>query len=84
MIKVSVEVRGGTALSRATVRAESISEAVSITKERYPGHHVRVMFPIEPEEFFVEGPESAEQKHTKCNYSEEAFCSTAFDSQGGA
>jgi hypothetical protein len=83
MIRVSVEVRGGTALSRATVRAESISEAVSIAKGRYPGHQVRVMFPIEPEDFFVKGPESAEQKHTKSNHSEEALFSTAFDSQGG-
>ncbi len=81
MIRVSVEVRGGTAPSRATVQAESISEAVSITKERYPGHHVRVMFPIEPEDFFVEGPKSAEQRN---NHSEEALFSTAFDSQGGA
>jgi hypothetical protein len=62
MIRVSVEVREGTALSRATVQAESISEAVSVAKERYPGHHVRVTFPIEPEDFFVEGSESAEQK----------------------
>jgi hypothetical protein len=81
MIRVSMEVRGGTTLSRATVQAESISEAVSITKGRYPGHHVRVMFPIEPEDFFVEGPKSAEQKN---NHSEEALCSIAFDSQGGA
>ena len=84
MIRVSVEVCGGTALSKATVRAESISEAVSIAKGRYPGHQVRVMFPIEPEDYFVEGPKSAEQKHTKSNYSEEALFSTAFDSQGGA
>jgi hypothetical protein len=84
MMRVSVEVREGTALSKATVQAESIREAVSITKGRHPGHHVRVMFPIDPEDFFVGGPECAEQKHTKNNHSEEAFCSTAFDTQGGA
>jgi hypothetical protein len=39
------------------------------------------MFPIEPEDFFVEGPKSAEQRN---NHSEEALFSTAFDSQGGA
>jgi hypothetical protein len=56
MIRVSMEVREGTALSRATVQAESIREAVSITRERYPGRDVRVMFPIEAEEFFIVGP----------------------------
>ena len=56
MIKVSMEVREGTALSTATVEAESIREAVSITRRRYPGHDVRVMFPIDPEDFFIEGP----------------------------
>ena len=52
MIRVSVEVREGTALSRATVQAESIREAVSITSARHPGRDVRVMFPIDPESFF--------------------------------
>ncbi len=56
MIKVSMEVREGGALSRATVQAESIREAVSITRRRYPGRDVRVMFPIDAEEFFIEGP----------------------------
>jgi hypothetical protein len=56
MIKVSMEVREGAALSRATVQAESILEAVSITKRRCPGRDVRVMFPINPEDFFIEGP----------------------------
>ena len=56
MIKVSMEVREGATLSRATVEAESIREAVSITRERYPGRDVRVKFPIEAEDFFIEGP----------------------------
>jgi hypothetical protein len=56
MIKVSMEVREGAALSRATVQAESISEAVSITRGRYPGRDVRVIFPIDAEDFFIEGP----------------------------
>jgi hypothetical protein len=56
MIRVSMEVREGTALSRATVRAESIREAVSITRERYPGRDVRVIFPIDAEDFFIVGP----------------------------
>jgi hypothetical protein len=56
MIRVSMEVREGTALSTATIQAESIREAVSITRRRYPGREVRVMFPIDPEDFFMEGP----------------------------
>jgi hypothetical protein len=56
MIRVSMEVREGAARSRATVQAESIREAVSITRGRYPGRDVQVIFPIDPEEFFIEGP----------------------------
>ncbi len=54
MIKVSMEVREGATLSRATVEAESIREAVSITRGRYPGRDVRVIFPIDAEDFFIE------------------------------
>jgi hypothetical protein len=56
MIKVSMEVREGAALSIATVQAESIREAVSITRERYPGREVRVIFPIDAQDFFIECP----------------------------
>jgi hypothetical protein len=56
MIRVSMEVREGAALSRATVQAESIREAVSITKGYYPGRDVRVIFLIGAEDFFIEGP----------------------------
>jgi hypothetical protein len=56
MIKVSMEVREGATLSRATVEAESIREAVNITRRRYPGRDVRVMFPIDPETFFIDDP----------------------------
>ncbi len=55
MIRVSMEVREGAALSRTTVQAESIREAVSITRRRYPGRDVRVKFPIDSEDFFIEG-----------------------------
>ena len=56
MIRVSMEVREGAALSRSTVQAESIREAVTITRGRYPGRDVRVIFPIDAEDFFIEGP----------------------------
>jgi hypothetical protein len=56
MIRVSIEVREGAALSRTAVQAESIREAVSITRRRYPGRDVRVIFPIDPETFFIDDP----------------------------
>jgi hypothetical protein len=56
MIRVSMEVREGAALSRTTVQAESIREAVNITSRRYPGRDVRVMFPIDAEDFFIDSP----------------------------
>jgi hypothetical protein len=56
MIKVSVEVRSGTARFRVEVQAESIQRALSLVGARFPGRTYRVKFPIEPEGFFVEGP----------------------------
>jgi hypothetical protein len=53
MVRVCVEVCEGSARFRATVQAESISRAVSITKGRHPDRDVRVVFPIDPEEFFA-------------------------------
>ena len=41
------------------VRAESITRAISAVERRHPGCKVRVVFPIAPEEFFVEGPREA-------------------------
>jgi hypothetical protein len=57
MIKVALEVREGTAPFRVTVQAENIGQAVGTVKEHYPGHEVRVVFPIDSKEFFIEGPE---------------------------
>lgn len=57
MIKVSLEVREGVDLSRVAVQAESIGQAVSLVERRYPDREVRVVFPIDSEEFFSEGPE---------------------------
>jgi hypothetical protein len=38
------------------VSAESVRQAVSVMRERYPGRDVRVVFPISPEDFFLEDP----------------------------
>lgn len=56
MVKVSVEVRSGTARFRVGVQAQSIRRALSLLGGRYPQGEVRVAFPIEPEGFFVQEP----------------------------
>lgn len=53
MIEVSVEVIGGAARFRVTVRAESIERALEIVGERHPGRNVQLMFPLDPETFFA-------------------------------
>jgi hypothetical protein len=61
MIRVCVEVGAGTAPERVAVQAESIHEAVSTVRGRYPGREVQVVFPIDSEEFFIEGSERADE-----------------------
>jgi hypothetical protein len=62
MIKVSVEVREGAARFRVGVQADSINRAMSIMKRRHPDRDVRVVFPIDPERFFVGGPRESRAK----------------------
>ncbi len=59
MINISVEVDSGSARFGVTVRAESIREAADVVEARYPGCDARVVFPIDPEAFFVEGAAGA-------------------------
>jgi len=59
MVKVSVEVRSGAARFRVGVQAQSIRQALGVVGARYPHSEVRVIFPIEPEGFFVEGRAAA-------------------------
>jgi hypothetical protein len=56
MIKVSVEVRRGTARFRVGVQAESIRRALGVVGSRYPHGEVRLVFPVEPEGFFIREP----------------------------
>lgn len=58
MVKVSVEVRCGAARFRVGVQARNIREALGLVGGRHPGGEVRVVFPIEPEGFFVREPSS--------------------------
>jgi hypothetical protein len=53
MIKVLMEVETHATCLTVSVLAESLREAISTVKDCYPGDDVRVVFPINPEEFFV-------------------------------
>jgi hypothetical protein len=54
MVKVSIEVRNGTARFLVGVKANNIQQALSIVQTRYPEKVTTVKFPIDPEDFFVD------------------------------
>jgi hypothetical protein len=54
MVKVSIEVRNGTARFMVEVKAKNIQQALRIVQTRYPAGVATVKFPIDPEGFFVE------------------------------
>ena len=54
MIRISVEVRSGPARFRVMVQAQSIERALEIVARQNPGKECEVVFPIDPEKFFVE------------------------------
>lgn len=56
MVKVSIEVRNGSARFSVAVRSESIWRAMSIVGGRYPDDDLRAKFPIDPGGFFVNDP----------------------------
>jgi hypothetical protein len=56
MINVRVEVRNETRSFTVAVRSENLRQATQIARGLYPGSAVRVVFPIEPNGFFVVGP----------------------------
>lgn len=56
MIKVTLEVRSDTAHFRVGVRAEYIRGALSLVAGSHPYYKVAVVFPIEPDGFFVTDP----------------------------
>jgi hypothetical protein len=60
MVKVSIEVRNGAAHFRVGVRAKSIRRALGVVGARHPNGEVRLIFPIEPDGFFVNGSFGAE------------------------
>ena len=53
MIRVAVEIREGALTHRTRVIAPSIERALKIAGGGKPGRSVRLVFPIDPEAFFV-------------------------------
>jgi hypothetical protein len=53
MIRVTVEIRDGALTHRTRVSAPSIERALKIAGRGKPGRRVRLVFPIDPEAFFV-------------------------------
>lgn len=53
MIRVAVEIREGALTHRTRVTAPSIERALKIAGGGKPGRRVSLVFPIEPEAFFV-------------------------------
>ena len=53
MIRVTVEIRDGALTYRVRVTATSIERALEIAGEGKPGRRVRLVFPIDPDVFFV-------------------------------
>jgi hypothetical protein len=53
MIKIAIEVRSGAARYQGASQAESIEGALEIAKRYNPGKECKVVFPIDPEVFFV-------------------------------
>jgi hypothetical protein len=56
MVRISVDVKSGTARFRVMVQAESIERALEIARRHNPGKECQVTFPLDPETFFVEEP----------------------------
>jgi hypothetical protein len=53
MIRVTVEIRESALTYRVRVAATSIERALEIAGEGKPGRRVRLLFPIDPEVYFI-------------------------------
>lgn len=62
MIRVRIEVDRGEASSTLSVRAESILMALEVAGERNPGCGLSVVFPLDPDTFFVRDTSTAERE----------------------
>ena len=53
MIRISVVLTRGAARYRVAIQAQSIGRALEIVEGQNPGCQARVVFPIDPEAYFV-------------------------------
>jgi hypothetical protein len=53
MIKIAIEVRSGATRFKVALVAESIEGALEMAKSYNPGKVCKVVFPIDPENFFL-------------------------------
>ena len=60
MIRVCIEVDRGAARSTLSVRAESIVKALEVAGEQNPGCVLSVVFPLDPDTFFVRDASTVE------------------------
>ena len=58
MICVTIEIREGALTRRVRITAPSIARALKMAGGGKPGRRVRLVFPIDPEAFFVLGDPS--------------------------
>jgi hypothetical protein len=54
MVRVTVEIREKATSRRVRFTASSIERVLELAGEGNPGRKVRLVFPIEPEAFFIE------------------------------
>jgi hypothetical protein len=71
VVKVSVEVRSGAARFRVGVQASSIQNALNLVKGLYSTKDIKVVFPIDPEGFFVADALAAERLIQRSNSQEQ-------------
>ena len=62
MIRIIVEVRSGAARFQVSVQAESIEGALEMARRYNSGKESKVVFPIDPEGFFVEDDLSRDEE----------------------
>ncbi len=68
MLQVSFNIQNGATSIRVSVRAADLQRAERLVKSRYPSGAAKMVFPIEPESFFVKSdavldpPDSSEKQ----------------------
>lgn len=55
MVRTLIQVESDDACIVVVVHAGNIEQAVGIAEGRYPGNRIRLVFPLDPDTFFVRG-----------------------------